>query len=397
MSFPSIASSVSARRLLPADAKRLPAGGGGAPEFFVELSEMAEDHAPSRGGPQPKVQPLTEAGRPEMPPGLHARGLFEYIRAMSARQQIIICGLACLVAALETVPLDLQRHMVNEAIGGHDLRLLICSAAGSSWRRCFRADSRYVLRVYGGAVSEDVIRNARRRLFEVATSAGGDPGDRAGSGLPTAGRAVSVIGPEIDGVGSFVGEGLAEPLVQGGTFIGLLGYMLVVDPLLATVSLALFAPQAALLPWVQQRVNRLTHKRVRLMRTMGDAVAEATTLAGAPEGRQSGRFEEIAAAFHERLTRIRDNRVRIFRWQYLGKVLVNVFSHLGPLTVLLFGGYLVIVGQTTLGVIVAFVSGFERLAEPARELSGFYQVMAMTRVQFQTIGEWIGTYFNGSR
>jgi ABC-type bacteriocin/lantibiotic exporter with double-glycine peptidase domain len=88
--------------------------------------------------------------------------------------------------------------------------------------------------------------------------------------------------------------------------------------------------------------------------------------------------------------------VRIFRWQYLGKVLVNVFSHLGPLTVLLFGGYLVIVGQTTLGVIVAFVSGFERLAEPARELAGFYQVMAVTRVQFRTIDEWITTYLDGS-
>jgi ABC-type multidrug transport system fused ATPase/permease subunit len=358
---------------------------------------MPEDHAPSRSGPRPRVQPLTDAGRPEMAAGIHASGLFAYIRAMSSRQQIVICGLACLVAALETVPLDLQRRMVNEAIGRQNLRLLIVLGGGFLVAILVQGGLKYALRVYGGAVSEDVIRNARRRLFEVATAAAGDAGDRPGSGLPTAGRAVSVIGPEIDGVGSFVGEGLAEPLVQGGTFIGLLGYMLIVDPLLAAVSLALFAPQAALLPWVQQRVNRLTHKRVRLMRAMGDAVAEATTIAGAADGRQSPRFGEVAAAFQDRLTGIRDNRVRIFRWQYFGKVLVNVFSHLGPLTVLLFGGYLVIIGQTNLGVIVAFVSGFERLAEPARELSGFYQVMAMTRVQFHTIGEWVDTYSNGSR
>jgi ABC-type bacteriocin/lantibiotic exporter with double-glycine peptidase domain len=206
--------------------------------------------------------------------------------------------------------------------------------------------------------------------------------------MSRSGRAVSVIGPEMDEVGSFVGEALAEPLVQAGTFIGLLGYMLVVNPLLAAVSLALFSPQILLLPWVQRRVNRQTRRRVKLMRRMGDAVAEATTIAESGTGRPP-RFTRAEAAFDAGAVGIRDTRVRLFRWQYVGKVLVNVFSHLGPLTVLMFGGYLVIVGQTSLGIIVAFVSGFERLAEPARELFGFYQLVSMTRVEYHTIGEWI--------
>jgi ABC-type bacteriocin/lantibiotic exporter with double-glycine peptidase domain len=311
---------------------------------------------------------------------------------MSGPQQIVICTLALVVAGLETVPLEVQRRIVNGAIAARDVHLLASLGVFFLLATLVQGALKFVLRVYGGAVSEDVIRNARARLFAVATTPGAASPEKslARTQLPASGRAVSVIGPEMDDVGSFVGEGLAEPLVQVGTFVGLLGYMLFVNPLLAGVSLALFAPQVLLLPWVQRRVNRLTRDRVTLMRSLGDAVAEAVSLAERSEAaRHSQRFAEVESLFEDRLVGIRDTRVRLFRWQYAGKVLVNVFSHLGPLTVLMFGGYLVIVGQTTLGVVVAFVSGFERLAEPARELFAFYQLVSMTRVEYRTINDWV--------
>jgi ABC-type bacteriocin/lantibiotic exporter with double-glycine peptidase domain len=343
--------------------------------------------------PRPQVRPITEAGRADTPL-VRAPGLLAYIRQMSWRQQIVICVLACIVAALETVPLEFQRRIVNEAIDRRDLHLLTVLGAGFLAATLIQSALKYTLRVYGGAVSEDVILHARRRLFNIAVW----PLRHAGRNRetqtpqPRTGRAVSVIGPEMDDVGSFVGESLAEPLVQFGTFVGLLGYMLVVDPLLAVVSLALFAPQILLLPWVQRQINRLTRLRVNLSRAMGDAVAEAIETAETEGPARSARFGAVEATFQNRLVEIRDTRVRLFRWQYAGKVLVNLFSHLGPLTVLMFGGYLVIEGRTTLGIVVAFVSGFERLAEPARELSAFYQLVSMTRVEFRTIGEWVDAH-----
>jgi ABC-type multidrug transport system fused ATPase/permease subunit len=336
-------------------------------------------------GHERRAWPLTDAGRPDTEPGLQAPGLFAYIRRMSGRQQILICALAAFVAALEAVPLEVQRRIVNQAIGGGDLHLLALLGTGFLVATLVQGGLKYALRVYAGAVSEDVILNGRRRLFKLAAASGGNGGDGKESG---SGRAVSVIGPEMDDIGSFVGEGLAEPLVQAGTFVGLLGYMLTVNPLLASVSLALFAPQVLLLPRIQRHVNELTRRRVKLGRAMGDAVAEAT----ADGERSSSGAEaagEVATTFDDRAVRIRDTRVRLFRWQYAGKVLVNVFSHLGPLTVLMFGGYLVIAGQTSLGVVVAFVSGFERLAEPARELFAFYQLVSMTRVEYRTLHEWV--------
>jgi ABC-type bacteriocin/lantibiotic exporter with double-glycine peptidase domain len=57
--------------------------------------------------------------------------------------------------------------------------------------------------------------------------------------------------------------------------------------------------------------------------------------------------------------------------------------------VLAVGGYLVIQGGTSFGVIVAFISGFDRLADPARQLINFYRVMEQTKVRHAMIARWM--------
>jgi ABC-type bacteriocin/lantibiotic exporter with double-glycine peptidase domain len=62
---------------------------------------------------------------------------------------------------------------------------------------------------------------------------------------------------------------------------------------------------------------------------------------------------------------------------------------LAPLSVLVVGGYMVIEGQTTIGVIVAFITGFERLSDPLRELLNYYRVAAQAGVQHDMIARWM--------
>ena len=42
---------------------------------------------------------------------------------------------------------------------------------------------------------------------------------------------------EAERVGGFVGEAFSQPLLQGGRLVAVLGYMLVVEPTIALVSL----------------------------------------------------------------------------------------------------------------------------------------------------------------
>jgi ABC-type bacteriocin/lantibiotic exporter with double-glycine peptidase domain len=46
-------------------------------------------------------------------------------------------------------------------------------------------------------------------------------------------------------------------------------------------------------------------------------------------------------------------------------------------------------GEVEVGVIVAFISGFERISSPLRELIGFYRLAAQARVQHDLIAQWM--------
>ena len=71
------------------------------------------------------------------------------------------------------------------------------------------------------------------------------------------------------------------------------------------------------------------------------------------------------------------------------KGFVNLLNALAPLSALVFGGYLVIQGETTIGVVVAFISGFDRLAAPLRELIAYYRLAAQAHVQHEMVARWM--------
>jgi ABC-type bacteriocin/lantibiotic exporter with double-glycine peptidase domain len=157
--------------------------------------------------------------------------------------------------------------------------------------------------------------------------------------------------------------------------LAILGYMFVVEPVLASACLAFFVPQAIAVPAIQRVVNRLIERRIGLLRDCGDQVA-----APAPQhDPQAG----------DKLAAIYGNRMRIYLWKFGGKSLVNFFNGLAPVAALLIGGYLVIVGQTSIGVVVAFISGFDRLADPLRQLIAFYRLAAQSRVRHDAIAGWM--------
>lgn len=55
------------------------------------------------------------------------------------------------------------------------------------------------------------------------------------------------------------------------------------------------------------------------------------------------------------------------------KALNNFLMKLGPFGIIAFGGYMVMQGNLEVGVIVAFISGFERLGGPMRDTVAFYR------------------------
>lgn len=316
--------------------------------------------------PAPRAVPRTGDQTP-------ARSLARYVWRMSGAHQLWICLLALVVAGLSMVPLELQRRIINDVTGEADLRLLLVLGAAYLGVLVVQAATKYGLRVYQGWLSESAIRYNRQHLagiheYRVATVDHGAEG-----------RAISIIGAELDKLGGFVGEALAQPCVNLGMMAAIGGYMLVVEPFVALFSLPFLLPQLVAAPLLQRLVNRLIEARVGMMRSLSD------TIAGLHQDQGDVGETDLAA----QLDGIYGNRIRIYLLKFALKALINFLNALAPLSALVVGGYLVMQGETTIGVVVAFVSGFERLSSPLRELMAYYRLAAQANVQHEMIARWM--------
>lgn len=305
-----------------------------------------------------------------------AASLYGYVWRMSRWHQAWLSLIAALVAALSMAPLELQRRIVNDAVSQGNLELLGLLGAVYVTVLLVQAGLKYLLRLYQGWVSESAIRYTRNHLsgiYEFRRSAAGQKDE--------GGQAVSIIGTEVELLGGFVGQAVAEPLVNGGMLIAILGYMFVVEPVLAAASFAFLVPQAILVPIIQRFVNRPLEERIGLLRELGDRLASHDDKAD-PE-QAADRDEGFG------LEAIYANRIKVYLLKFASKSLVNLFNGLAPIAALVIGGYLVIIGETTIGVVVAFISGFERLADPLRQLIAFYRLAAQSSVRHDKIASWM--------
>jgi ABC-type bacteriocin/lantibiotic exporter with double-glycine peptidase domain len=72
----------------------------------------------------------------------------------------------------------------------------------------------------------------------------------------------------------------------------------------------------------------------------------------------------------------------IYRLKFTMNFLTNLTVHLGTAAVLGLGGYFVIVGQTEVGTVVAFLSGLSQVLDPWDELVTWYRDMRATQVKY---------------
>jgi ABC-type multidrug transport system fused ATPase/permease subunit len=307
--------------------------------------------------------------------------LYRYVWRVSGHRQVWLVLLACVVFPLTMVPLELQRRIVNHAIAREELRLL--------WILCglyvavviVQGGLKYVMNVYREMVAERAIRRMRRHLYHAIRDDGGaaDPGRPAD---PAPGSKVSMAVAEVESLGAFVGESISVPLVQTGALLSVLGYMLVVEPRIAAASLALYSPQLFLIPRIQAAINRRVQRRIVLVRELGQHIVEATDgpqTAGGPDARYEANIGEIYR-----------QRIRVAYLSYLVTLINNLLDHSGTISVLLIGGWLAVHGRTDIGTIVAFISGFEKISDPRRELIAFYRRWSDAHVKYRLVRESLG-------
>ena len=312
--------------------------------------------------------------------------LLGFVWRASGVHQFYAGAMAVAVALLTFVPIDLQRRIVDEAIENSDVVALLILGGIYAASILVQACLKYALSVYQGWVAESAVKKSRNQLAALAAKRGSESRAKGG-------QTVNVIGREIDNVGGFVGTSISEFVVNLTLLVSVAAYMLYIEPRIALVSAVFLIPQLFLAFYMQKDLNVLVERQVGLVRKLGSqSIADDKTGAGGKvrKGAKTGKTDKAGKAKNASRTirDIFDNRMRFYFVKFGLKELLNIVNAMGPLMVLLVGGYLVIHGQTTIGTVVAFVSGFERLSGPLRDLLNFYREYEQASVQHRMIVKW---------
>jgi ABC-type multidrug transport system fused ATPase/permease subunit len=276
---------------------------------------------------------------------------------------------------LELAPLELQRRIVNGAVESSSFRLVALLCALYVGVILTQGGLKLVLNVYRGSVAETAVKRLRLEpnLERVARA---DGKKQAGE----EGVAISIIVSEVEAVGGFVGTSVSEPVLNGGILLSVFGYMLVVEPWMALVALALFIPQVFFIPLLQESINRRTEKRIKTVRAMTvDIVDKENGEAGAKQKTYRRRVGEVYRL-----------NMQIFRRKYAMTFLMNFVHHLGIVGILFVGGWLLMRGETEVGTVVAFISGLNRTHDPWGDLVTWFRDLTNNGVKYQLIARAIG-------
>jgi ABC-type multidrug transport system fused ATPase/permease subunit len=134
--------------------------------------------------------------------------------------------------------------------------------------------------------------------------------------------------------------------------------------------------QALTVVWAQRRINRLTARRIFAVRATNAHILSRA------EGGPSRHRDALAG-----VRRIFAVVTRLYFAKGAVKAFLKLSDTLGIAVVLGVGGAMVVSGQTTLGVVVAFLSGLTRLREPWHALLDYYRLASDARLKFALVHE----------
>ena len=286
---------------------------------------------------------------------------------------IIICSLF-----FRVFPLEMQKRIVNEAIHLRDEQLLFLYCGLYIGAVTIASLLKYIINIVQTIIGQKILVELRKELYHHILQ------------LPLQfyrkmqpGTVISAMTAELNSIGFFLGGALAIPVTSILTFLVFLGFMYSLSPLLALLSMSVYPFELIVIPLLQRRYNRLNKKRIKNTRAMGNVVNEA--ISGIHEVHSNSSYpleEKRMSSYVDSLYRILK---KLFIVKYGMKFANNMFQSFGPFILFIVGGYLAINGEFTLGALVAFLSAYQKVYDPWKEMLEYYQSYQDASVRYKQI------------
>ncbi len=318
--------------------------------------------------------------------------IYGFILAHSRRQQVLLLILTLAAFPFLYLTLDLPKRIINGAINGEEfpqeilgfefdqipyLMVLCLTFLGLV---LINGLFKYVINVWKGRLGERMLRRLRYELYSRVLRFPVPHFKRVSPG-----EIIPMITSEVEPIGGFIGDAIAQPVFQAGQLLTILVFILVQDPVLGLAAVALYPFQGWLIPRLQRRVNALAKERVRTVRRLSERIGES--ISGVQEIRVNHGTRYNRAGYSEILGRIYAIRYEIYHRKFLIKFLNNFIGQLTPFFFYSIGGYLVIRGDLSFGALVAVLAAYKEMSAPWKELLLFYQQKEDARIKYEQVIE----------
>lgn len=320
------------------------------------------------------------------------RSLYRYILKHSAKRQLVLLALVLVSMPIIYLSLELPKLIVNRAIEGQDIPEMILGVEMDQIRYLFvlclaflaavmvTGLVKYVINVVRGVLGEQVLRHFRASLYQQVLRFPLPSFKRVSQG-----EIIPMITSETEPLGEFIGDSFSLPIQQCGLLLTYLIFIFIQNVWMGLAAISLYPFQMWFIPRLQKAVNLLAKQRVRKMRELAGEVGE--TVAGIGEIHGNDTSRKARSEFNESLDVIYHLRFNIFKRKFLIKFINNFLAQLTPFFFYLAGGYFVIVGELSVGALIAVLAANKDLAGPWKELLRYYQRREDVRVKYQQIIE----------
>ena len=285
------------------------------------------------------------------------------------KKEIVLAGFLILVrsAAYLAIPylvgLGIDRGILAGKNGNLETLVLIVAALLGALM--LNAVANYAFLRLSGRVGADILFDLRRMLFSHVQALSLSFFERY-----TSGRIISRLTSDIDALNELLATGLTSVLTSLISVVGITVILLHLDTRLGVVTLVVMPLVLGLTAWFRHNSAR-SYRAVRraIVLVIVHYVESLGGIRAVHAFRREPRNQEI---FEDVNGRYRDANIWSNRLASTFGPGIILLGRLTTMSVLVFGGFLVVQGQLTLGVLTAFVLYLRQFFEPMQDLSQFY-------------------------
>ncbi|GAC1476005.1 MAG: ABC transporter ATP-binding protein [Candidatus Dormibacteraceae bacterium] len=229
------------------------------------------------------------------------------------------------------------------------------------------AVANYAFLRVSGRIGADLLFDLRRVLFAHVQELSLSFYERYNSG-----RIISRLTSDIDALNELLATGLTSVITSLISVVAISVILIHLDTRLGMVTLVAMPLVLALTYWFRNNSAR-SYRAVRraIVLVIVHYVESLGGIRAVHAFRREARNQEI---FEDVNGRYRDANIWSNRLASTFGPAINLLGRLSTIAALLFGGYLVVQGQLTLGVLTAFILYLRQFFEPMQDLSQFYNV-----------------------